>query len=469
MKRTLIALILALSMLLGLCALASASDFDSAAQELSEIGVFRGTGGGFELDRAPTRAEAAVMLTRLYGAEESAEELYRDGEISHPFTDVPDYAGTSVAWLYAKGLTKGVSQTAFGAAQACGFKDYAVFLLRALGYRDGVDFSYADALEFAQKVGFYNPAVYTGSFLRDDLAGLTYDALCTDLKDGSTYLLKSLVDTGAIEKVRAAKLLEKAEAFRALFRASDGFDSTAIDMDYTMNLTMFTPGGSASDKVFVRSSGNVKFLLPKLQMDYTMKLSAEGESAELHIWMKDGMYYISQDGEQYRLDLSQLPQMQQLQSLMTEVPSQTVSSGMSGLSYLSDIKTTGSGSASVYTVKIPAKTVQRLLEDALRQTGSAEMADMIQSSGLVFTKELTVSYTVSGGRLTKIGVDMGMQYSDIVYLADTNGTQSEIPYNMGLDLSMDMSIRASGSAVKITFPDFSGFVSMDPETMARGT
>ena len=47
-----------------LCGAASASDYDSAAQELSSIGIFRGTASGsFDLDRAPTRSEAAIMLT----------------------------------------------------------------------------------------------------------------------------------------------------------------------------------------------------------------------------------------------------------------------------------------------------------------------------------------------------------------------------------------------------------------------
>ena len=52
-----------------LCVGASASDYDAVAEDLSEIGMFRGTANGFELDRAPTRSEAAIMLVRLYGAE----------------------------------------------------------------------------------------------------------------------------------------------------------------------------------------------------------------------------------------------------------------------------------------------------------------------------------------------------------------------------------------------------------------
>ena len=59
---------------------ASASSYDSVAEELSAIGVFRGTAGGFELDRAPTRSEAAIMLVRLYGAEDEAKAAYEAGQ-----------------------------------------------------------------------------------------------------------------------------------------------------------------------------------------------------------------------------------------------------------------------------------------------------------------------------------------------------------------------------------------------------
>ena len=36
--------------------------YDEYAEKLATIGVFKGTGNGFELDRAPTRLEGLVML-----------------------------------------------------------------------------------------------------------------------------------------------------------------------------------------------------------------------------------------------------------------------------------------------------------------------------------------------------------------------------------------------------------------------
>ena len=73
MTRFLTMLFTALLLAAALCVTASASDFDAVAEDLSAIGMFRGTANGFELDRAPTRSEAAIMLVRLYGAEDTAK------------------------------------------------------------------------------------------------------------------------------------------------------------------------------------------------------------------------------------------------------------------------------------------------------------------------------------------------------------------------------------------------------------
>lgn len=234
MKRILTILAATLLLTAAMAGTASASSYDSVAEELSAIGVFRGTAGGFELDRAPTRSEAAIMLVRLYGAEDEAKAAYEAGEISMPFTDVSDTAAPSVAWLYSQGITNGTSATTFGASSPCSAKMYCAFLLRALGYEDGVDFLYADTLDFAMLHGLFNLSMLDAApFLRDDLAAVTYQALGADLKDGSTYLLASLVESGAIDADAARPITEKIEAYRALTAASQA-SSTGIDADYTM-------------------------------------------------------------------------------------------------------------------------------------------------------------------------------------------------------------------------------------------
>ena len=210
MKKRIICLLLTACLLIsGLCMGVFAATPEQVAEELCTIDVFRGGATGFGLDRAPTRNEAAVMLVRLYGAEQQALYEYECGYTSHPFTDCVDWAEPYIAWLYTNGLTRGVSATSFGGNRVCSAKDYAVFLLRSLGYVDNYDFTYDGAEDFAAYAGFYNRHLYGGQFLRGDLALMTYYALSCKTADGKRTLLDSLVESGAISR-DAARSMQKA-------------------------------------------------------------------------------------------------------------------------------------------------------------------------------------------------------------------------------------------------------------------
>ena len=212
-KRMFMAAFVAGLLCAALCVGAGASGYDDAARDLSAIGMFRGTAKGFELDRAPTRSEAAIMLVRLYGAEDGAKADYEAGKISHPFTDVSAFTTPYVAYLYANGLTKGTSATTFGSGSPCTLTNYAVFLLRALGYRDGEDFQYREALAFAREKLLETSDLNAEPFLRGHLAELTRRALGLELKDGSATLLDSLISSGAIDAEAAAPLKIRRSGF----------------------------------------------------------------------------------------------------------------------------------------------------------------------------------------------------------------------------------------------------------------
>ena len=81
MPKKLLSLILALTLALSLAVPAFAvtpEDAQEDAMLLYNLGLFKGTGTTadgspkFDLDRAPTRAEAVTNLVRLLGAEEAA-------------------------------------------------------------------------------------------------------------------------------------------------------------------------------------------------------------------------------------------------------------------------------------------------------------------------------------------------------------------------------------------------------------
>ena len=454
MKRFLTVFVTALLLTAALCVTASASDFDAAAEDLSKIGMFRGTANGFELDRAPTRSEAAIMLVRLYGAEDTAKADYEAGKIQHPFTDVSDFTAPYVAWLYTNGIANGTSAATFGSAKACTIQNYAAFLLRALGYKDGTDFQYADVLTFAQSKGFYEPVMFSGTFLRDDLAALTYQALAADMKDGKTYLLDSLIQSGAIDEKAASGIQAKIDAYRGMEKAMGGVESTSMDADIDMKMNMsMSAAGETAETAATTTTGNMKVIAAdpaNIQMASTMKTTMEGESMDIGMWMKDGWVYLSTTsaGETTQLKYAIDDETAALSSLgIVDIDAVNVS----GLAMLDSIAAKKSGSDTVYTMVI-GKGMNGLMAGVLGLTG--ETAGMNMDLG-----DITASYTVgSNGKLKSVDMVFAADMKMELPLEDGTTASMSIHY----DYDMTMKINAMGSDVKITYPDFSKFQKIDP-------
>lgn len=208
--KKILSLLMAAAMVMAFATAAGAADYSAMADDLAAIGMFTGTDVGYELDREPTRAEVAVMLVRMLGAEETAKTEFAAQTISHPFTDVADWAAPYVAYLYTNKLSNGVSGTEYGSGQLCSGQMYCTFMLRALGYSDaeGGDFTYAAALDFAEAKGIADKS-FVAAFKRDELVAVSYQTLSTAVKDGSQSLLEKLTAAGAIDKTKAAAIDNK--------------------------------------------------------------------------------------------------------------------------------------------------------------------------------------------------------------------------------------------------------------------
>ncbi len=197
-------------LLLGSAAYAAeGGSYIQEAEKLQELGLFKGSNQGFELERAPSRVEAAVMLVRLLGKEEQVLA----SQSQHPFTDVPAWADPYVGYMYEAGLTKGVSATQFGATQLTSASQFATFVLRALGYSDqNGDFTWNTALEKAVETGLLESemAARMGEasfvFLRDDMAFVAYEALSVPVKDVAGSLADKLAGEGVFDKYTANQL-----------------------------------------------------------------------------------------------------------------------------------------------------------------------------------------------------------------------------------------------------------------------
>jgi len=151
------------------------------AEQLWEKGLFLGSDGCFNLDRPLTRAEGTVMVLRLLG---------RIGEVSEAtdlvwemtFADVPDWAQVYVAYAAKHGIVAGYSPEEFGSGDPMTAQQYITLTLRALGYRDNVDFTYEKALEKAVEISLiggncYEKYKYSNLFMRANAVQLAYTAL----------------------------------------------------------------------------------------------------------------------------------------------------------------------------------------------------------------------------------------------------------------------------------------------------
>ena len=451
-----------------LCVSASAASFNDAAEDLAAIGMLRGDGSGFALDRAPTRAEAAIMLVRLFGAEDEAKAAYADGTLSHSFTDVSDTAAPYVAWLTVRGIANGTSATTFGASNPCTGQMYAAFLLRALGYQDKTDFAYADAQDFALAQGILDLSSLSGQFLRDDLAAMTYQALGTDLKDGSTYLLDSLIQSGAVDAQAAKPITDKITAYRALTRssvaASQGLDAD-VDAKMEMSLSLKGTGSTPMDmsqKVDAAVKGNIKVVLGKdlqMAMELTMDLNAgeESETQKVEYWVRDGVMYVRSGETAYQTSLGSQVDMESLMALV-EQTSEKPSAVM--LPFVDTITAKASGEDTVYTLTLNdafSGIIDRVLDQVLTMVPAGLDMDM---KFAVDTGAIT--YTVGkDGSLKDAAIQMNLT-------ADVNAAQGadSVTANLALNMDMTMTVKAMGGDVKITFPDFSGFQTISAEAAA---
>lgn len=174
-------------------------DTEAQAQMLYDLGLFRGTDKGFALEKPMTRVEAAAMLTRFLGAEETA----LSGEWEHPFTDVPQWADKYVGWLYQNGLTKGISATQYGAAKYVTCGQYCTFLARA-----STDYDYYSWLLRSEENE--EERCDAAGFVRGDAVSLSVRLLRENYQKGGNEQEKSvaqvLIDKGVftVEQLKNA-------------------------------------------------------------------------------------------------------------------------------------------------------------------------------------------------------------------------------------------------------------------------
>lgn len=143
------------------------------AEALKAQGLFAGDEQGFRLQDSMTRIEMGVMVMRM---NDGIPALQANGDhyaAVCPFTDVPQWAKSSIGFLYDNQLVAGQSATTFGTG-AVSKQDYAVMMLRVLH----IPHSYQNAVNVAVEHGILTAKqAAEPTATRGDIVEMTYATL----------------------------------------------------------------------------------------------------------------------------------------------------------------------------------------------------------------------------------------------------------------------------------------------------
>ena len=248
-----------------------------AADALYALGLVGGYGKNadgsvnFALGEKLTRAQAFVLVVRFVGAEKDATLSVQ----SHPFTDVPAWAAPYIGYVYANGITKGVSETKFDPDTEVSEAAFLTIMLRVLGYNDGAgDFRWDDPYTLAQSVGIADAKADT--FNRGSAFVICYRALTATVKSGNS-IAEQLIAKGAFTK-------------EAYDKAMNPGDDTPIVIPGESTLkTVITPIAELNTKGEDGDHADDDFNTVSLEIDY--RQTAELTSAKTGYSRYDNAWY----------------------------------------------------------------------------------------------------------------------------------------------------------------------------------
>lgn len=170
---------------------------EGGAQRLRQLGLFYGTGDGYALDEAVTRAQAAVMVLRMMGEERN---ISSKSSVETQFSDMRGHwAEGAVAHAYALGYVNGTGADTFEPERGVTGREFVKMLLSAMGYGGvTIDNAYDKGVETELLGGnFIKAAVQDATYAlnRNDMVSICESALHREKADG-TMLKDVLVEKG---------------------------------------------------------------------------------------------------------------------------------------------------------------------------------------------------------------------------------------------------------------------------------
>ena len=417
---------------------ASAADFTNCADALNQMGLFKGTETGYQLDRAPTRGEAATMLVRLLGKEtEALEKNYQT-----PFTDVQDWAKPYVGWLYENKLTSGTSETTYSTNSVCTAQMYSTFLLRTLGYSDTAtnpDFTYDNAIDFAEQKGVIDIGnCDEDNFLRDHVVAMSYTALAIEPKDAKyDNLLDKLVADGAIDSAKAKPyqdMFDLYDEYAQLIEKNSATTNMEADVKMTMDMKMNDVSVMNMDM-----DSKISMLMNLEQMDKS-KFSVVGSTkinmsgalvgqetdvnmnTDINAYYTDGVYYVNTAGQKIKMPMS-------FDEMLSSVDIQALSKKEP----ISSIDTLSKQADGTYNVSYSAGYINSTIDSLFAQLGMT--TDDLEMS----MDKIDMTITPENGLIKGMTADMAC-------------TMKIEGQTVGMDINVVYDVLKTGSSVSVELP-----------------
>ena len=225
MKKRLFALLTVLVLLFSAVAVHAAGYTPEQlriADAFHHVGLFLGTESGYELNRHLTRTEGMVLLVRMLGQEEAV----KTGTYECPFTDVDAWAVNYIGYAYENGITRGYSDTVFGAEDPMTDYMFLTLTLRALGYDDraaDAAYSWDDPYALAHSLGLIREEKADADFTRADSVTVFWHAFTLD----SYKMAHALIERGVFTEEALKECIEIYMYGRILPRQDSEEETTA--------------------------------------------------------------------------------------------------------------------------------------------------------------------------------------------------------------------------------------------------
>lgn len=179
MRKKLFALLLSTALTLALaCPVYACESVKNAGNRLRQMGIYQGNNAGdLMLDKSLTRAELAVILTRIHGEGQVDPNQYT---WACYYEDVPEWAKPYVGYCTANLLVTGYGGLRYGADDPVTPAAACTVVLRVFSYTDGESrvWSYDTACSYAVELGLIGiDATRSAEITRGDMAVLLCSAM----------------------------------------------------------------------------------------------------------------------------------------------------------------------------------------------------------------------------------------------------------------------------------------------------